>query len=159
MARTYERETKHYDRVVLDHLVATGQATFFAAANTYVVKTEDGTFAVRPHQIVETPVVIKDVVEIRVPSPMDGYCGQEQYDGEDTGPGGVVYDAMLALAEEWISTEGMPGTDPLILVRKMLDDPQWEADIRAQVENGRRFTKRSWVSADEQDEILGYFGI
>lgn len=161
MTRIYDRETKHYDFKVLTHLVETGQATFFEGPSIYVIKTEDGTVAVRPEQVIFTPdpAPFTLVVEEKVASPMDGYSGQEKYDGEDTGPGGVVYDAMLALAEEWISTEGDPGTDPLILVRKMLDDPQWEADIRAQVENGRRFTKRSWVSADEQDEILGYFGI
>lgn len=59
MSRTYDRDTKHYDRAVLNHLVEIGEASFFETAGVYVVKTEDGTFAVRPHQIVEiaAPVV------------------------------------------------------------------------------------------------------
>lgn len=54
MSRTYERDTKHYDFAVLTHLVETGQATFFEGPGIFVVKTEDGTVAVRPHQVIFT---------------------------------------------------------------------------------------------------------
>lgn len=162
MAR-YDRETKHYDRAVLTHLVEIGQATYFAAPDVYVVKTEDGTFAVRSHQIVTIPAPVV-VVEEKITSPMDGYYGQEKYDGEDTGPGGVVYDSMLALAERWIATEGVPGMDPLYLVRRMLDSEQYEAEIRAQVENGRQADERAARARracrmdDEAEELLRHFG-
>lgn len=170
MTRTYDRETKHYDFAVLTHLVETGQATFFEGPGIYVIKTEDGTVAVRPHQVVFTPIPAPFtlVVEEKVASPMDGYCGQERYDGEDTGPGGVVYDQMVELAERWIAVCGTSAdpSDPLVLVRRMLDDPEGEFEqaIREQVDEAapvspRRGGKRSWVSAVEQEEILGYFGI
>ena len=101
------------------------------------------------------PVIV--IAEEKITSPMDGYHGQERYDGEDTGPGGVVYDSMLELAEAWIATEGVPGMDPLYLVRRMLDDSQYEADIRAQAENGRRVT-RTCRRAAEAKELLEHFG-
>lgn len=172
MTRTYDRDAKHYDRVVLDHLVATGQATFFAAANTYVVKTEDGSFAVRPHQVVDSgltaPVSVEvvDVVEVRVASPMDGYSGKEYYDGEDTGPGGVVYDSMLGYAEKFLG-DNPEGVDPLAVVRRMLDDPSYERLIINEV-NGvpvqpidqsapARRVRRSGMTAAEEQELLQHF--
>lgn len=165
MARSYDRETKHYDFKVLTHLVETGQATFFDGPGIYVIKTEDGTVAVRPHQVIFTPdpAPFTVVVEEKVPSPMDGYSGQEKYDGEDVGPGGVVYDSMLELAERWIATEGVPGMDPLYLVRRMLDDERYEATIRDQVANGQRVTERAAARracslGDEAEELLRHFG-
>ena len=99
MARNYERDGKHYDFAVLTHLVETGEATFFDGPGIYVLKTEDGTVAVRPHQVVfastPAPLTITEVDEIAAP---------------------------------------VTSTD-----------------------QSRRQT--SWVSAAEQDEILGYFGI
>lgn len=53
----YEREGKHYDRAVLRHLVATGQARHYPGPDVYVVTTEDGTFGVRPHQVIDLPQV------------------------------------------------------------------------------------------------------
>ena len=163
MSRSYARDAKHYDRSILNHLVETGQATFFAAPGVYVVKTEDGTVAVRPHQIIEitTPVVTQPV-EVRVPSPMDGYHGQEQYDGEDTGPGGVVYDGLLALAQEYIAQFGMD-VDPLVYVRRMLDDEdgEYRLALREQIEDARRFDtpepQRGYLSARQEDDLLRKF--
>jgi hypothetical protein len=65
MAR-YEREGKHYDIAVLTHLVEKGEATFYDGPGIYVIKTEDGTVAVRPHQVISMPVsvTLTDVVEI-----------------------------------------------------------------------------------------------
>lgn len=165
MTRTYDRDTKHYDRVVLDHLVAVGQAQYYPAqGGIYVIKTEDGTVAVRQHQIIEintplvTPVAVEvdDVVEVRVPSPMDGYSGKECYDGEDTGPGGVVYDSMLILAEEFVS-RCQPGTDPLAIVREMLDDVEGEveAGVREAVDAARR-PSRGRLS-QSQDDLIQHF--
>lgn len=167
MTRTYDRDTKHYDRVVIEHLVATGQATFYPGANAYVVKTEDGTFAVRSHQIVDTgltvPVaaVVTDVVEVRTPSPMDGYSGQECYDGEDTGPGGVVYDSMLALAQRWIALCGdNKDADPLVLVRRMLDDVEGETEqaVREQIAAAKAPARprRGALSADQEDLLRNF---
>lgn len=167
MTRIYDRDTKHFDRAVIEHLVATGQATFFAGANAYVVKTEDGTFAVRPHQIVDTgltvPVaaVVTDVVEVRAPSPMDGYSGQECYDGEDTGPGGVVYDSMLALAQEWVARcSDDKNADPLVTVRRMLDDYEGEVEqaVREQVAGARAAARprRGALSADQEDLLRNF---
>lgn len=64
MTRTYARDTKHYDRKVLAHLVETGQATFFDGPGIYVIKTEDGTVAVRPHQIVDSGLTVPVTVEV-----------------------------------------------------------------------------------------------
>ena len=63
MSRTYDRDTKHYHRAVIDHLVETGEATYFEAADVYVIKSDEGTFAVRSHQIIdiETCTVIRPV--------------------------------------------------------------------------------------------------
>lgn len=158
MTRTYARDAKHYDRTVLTHLVETGQATFFAAANVYVIKTEDGTVAVRPHQIVEiTTALVSQPVQERVASPMDGYSGQECYDGEDTGPGGVVYDALLALAEEYVAVLGSD-TDPLVVVRRMLDDEAGEVEhaIREQVADARP-TRRGFLTEAREEDLLGKF--
>lgn len=96
MSRSYEREGKHYDFALLSHLVETGQATFFEGPSIFVIKTEDGTVAVRPHQVLFTPT----------PAP-------------------------FRIVEVEVSPEG--------------DRPAGG--------------KRSWVSASEEDEILGYFGI
>lgn len=160
MTRIYARETKHYDRAVLTHLVETGQASFFDGPGIYVIKTEDGTVAVRPHQIIDlpAPAVVEDVVEVRVPSPMDGYCGQEQYDGEDTGPGGVVYDSMLALAEEWIAVCGTDKNgDPLVIVRQMLDDHEGEVEaaVREQIAEAKA-PKRGRLTPEQQDVLRSF---
>lgn len=167
MARIYSRDEKHYDFKLLSHLVETGQATFFEGPAIYVIKTEDGTVAVRPHQVIFTPdpAPFTLVIEEKVASPMDGYFGQERYDGEDTGPGGVVYDSMLAIAEKFLGANP-EGIDPLVIVRKMLDDEGY-ADLITNEANGvpvspvdqSQRAATSWVSASEQDEILGYFGI
>lgn len=158
MTRSYDRDAKHYDRTVLTHLVETGQATYFAAANVYVVKTEEGTVAVRPHQIVEiTTSLVAQPVEERVSSPMDGYYGQEQYDGEDTGPGGVVYDSMLALAQDYVAALGLD-TDPLVFVRRMLDDEAGEVEhaIREQVADARP-ARRGFLTEAQEDDLLSKF--
>lgn len=161
MARTYERNEKHYDFKLLTHLVETGQAKFYEGPGIYVLKTEDGTVAVRPHQVFFTPdpAPFTLVVEERVASPMDGYFGKEEFDGEDTGPGGVVYDSALALAEQVLARRGDTTTDPLSLVRRMLDDRSCESQLREELDNTPQKASTSWVSASEQDEILGYFGI
>lgn len=165
MTRTYARDAQHYDRTVLAHLVETGQATFFAAANTYVVKTENGSFAVRPHQIVDSgltvPVTVEvaDVVEVRVTSPMDGYACKEQYDLEDAGPGGLVYDSAVALAEEYVAAFGLT-TDPLVFVRRILDDEdgEYRLKLRDEIDDHRRFApKRRGVLSAAQQELLRDF--
>lgn len=162
MTRIYDRETKHYDRAVLTHLVDIGEAQYYPAqGGIYVIKTEDGTVAVRPHQIIDMPraVVVEDVVEVRVPSPMDGYSSKEEYDGEDCGPGGVVYDDALDLAHRVLARRGDTTTDPLILVRRILDERGYQRQLRAELDGTPARPSTSWVSASEQDEILGYFGI
>lgn len=76
MSRTYERETKHYDFSLLTHLVETGQATFFEGPSIYVIKTEDGTVAVRPHQVIFTAtpapfeIVVADETVSEDPTPV-----------------------------------------------------------------------------------------
>jgi hypothetical protein len=55
MSRTYERDGKHYDFALLTHLVEIGEATFFEGPSIFVIKTEDGTVAVRPHQVFFRP--------------------------------------------------------------------------------------------------------
>lgn len=165
----YSRETKHYDRKVLTHLVETGQGRFYPVqGGIYVIKTEDGTVAVRPHQVIDLPVtrVVEDVVEVRVVSPMDGYHGQERYDGEDVGPGGVVYDSLLALAERRVALGGVD-SDPLVLVRQMLDDESGdlEREVRAEVEPGTAKSRPSArgrsrvMSPSEEDDLLAHFGV
>ena len=57
MTRTHERETKHYDFKVLSHLVAAGEATYYEGPGIFVIKTEDGTVAVRPNQVFFTEPV------------------------------------------------------------------------------------------------------
>jgi hypothetical protein len=169
VTRIYDRETKHYDRAVLTHLVETGQAQYYPAqGGIYVVKTESGTVAVRAHQVIDLPVtaVVADVVEVRVPSPMDGYHGQECYDGEDTGPGGVVYDSMLELAQEFVA-RCQPGTDPLRVVRDMLDDYEGEveAGVREAVAGARQGVsapnkgepQRGYLSPAREDDLLRQF--
>ena len=104
-----------------------------------------------------------DVVEVRVPSPMDGYHGQECYDGEDTGPGGVVYDSMLELAQEFVA-RCQPGTDPLRVVRDMLDDYEGEveAGVREAVAGARQGvsapnkgeSQRGYLSPAREDDLL-----
>lgn len=159
MTRTYDRQAKTYDFDVLTRLVEAGQGTFFEGPGIFVIKTENGTVAVRPEQVTFTPS------PLRILSPMDGYHGQEQYDGEDTGPGGVVYDSALALAEKWIAVVGKDkNADPLVLVRRILDDEDREYELalqediddtlRAQAAPKRR---NGWVSADEADELLSHF--
>jgi hypothetical protein len=158
MAR-YDRETKHYFRDVLTHLVETGQGTFYPTPGVYVIKTEDGTVAVRPHQVIDRPVqtVIDDVVEVS--SPMDGYYGQERYDGEDTGPGGVVYDSAMRLAEQAVA---LFGGDPLAYVRRILDDEDGEYvwGLRESMEDHVRYGRPNYVDRlAKQDDLLRHFGI
>lgn len=156
MTRTYDRETKHYDFALLSHLVETGQATFFDGPSIYVIKTEDGTVAVRPHQVIFTATPAPFTIVV---SPMDGYHGQEKYDGEDTGPGGVVYDSMLDLAGKYLG-DNLEGTDPLAIVRRMLDDESFEKMVIDEVTGGTAKKPRrrnGWVSANEADELLAHF--
>lgn len=169
MTRTYARETKHFDRTVLAHLVDTGQAQKFSTVqgDIFVVKTEEGTFAVRPHQVIEitTPLVTQPV-EVRVASPMDGYQAKENYDGEDTGPGGVVYDDAVELAEAWLAASGQ-GIELLKLVREILDDEDggYAESLREGIEDfrhsarstSRRWTRRSGMTAEEEDDLLKSF--
>ena len=102
MTRTYDRDGKHYDFALLTHLVEIGEATFYDGPSIYVIKTEDGTVAVRPHQVIFTstpaPFTLTQVEEIAAFTPSD------------------------------------------------------QTDVPA-----RRSS--SWVSADEEDEILKHFGI
>ena len=184
MTRRYDRETKHYFRDVLTHLVETGQGTFYPNPGVYVIKTEDGTVAVRPHQIIDRnryrPVDMStfdprvlipfgaegDVtITVTAPeaptgSPMDGYHGQERYDGEDTGPGGVVYDGAMRLAEEAVATFG--GGDPLAYVRRILDDEDGEYawSLREAIEDHQRSAARPsrLRRFQEQEELLRHFG-
>jgi hypothetical protein len=96
---------------------------------------------------------------------MDGYECKERYDLEDR-PGGVVYEGALELALKFLG-DNPDGIDPLEIVRRILDDQTGEYSRFLQNESNsvpippcdqsRRQT--SWVSAAEQDEILGYFGI
>ena len=55
MSRTYERDGKHYDFALLSHLLEIGEATFFEGPSIFVIKTEDGIVAVRPHQVFFRP--------------------------------------------------------------------------------------------------------
>ena len=174
MTRTYDRDGHHFDFALLTHLVEIGEATFYEGPSIYVVKTESGTFAVRPHQVIFTstpaPFTLTQVEEIAVPSPMDGYYGQERYDGEDIGPDGVVFQGALALALKFLG-DNPDGIDPLEFVRRILDDQTGEYTRFLQDEaNGipippcdqsARLARRSssWVSAVEEDEILKHFGI
>jgi hypothetical protein len=164
MTRIYDRETKHYDFALLSHLVETGQATFFEGPAIYVIKTEDGTVAVRPHQVIFTATPAP--FEIVVVSPMDGYQSQERFDGEDVGPHGVVFQGALDIAEKFLALDGNPtGIDPLEIVRRILDD---ETDgylrlIKNQIagipvppcDQSRRRT--GWVSGTEADELVAHF--
>lgn len=159
MSRTYDRETKTYDFALLTQLVETGQATFFDGPGIYVIKTEDGTVAVRPHQVTftATPAPFTLIVEETVVSPMDGYSAKEDYDGEDTGPGGVVYDSALALAERVLARRGS-STDPLILVRRILDDRSYERELRAELEQSTdRPARSARYATTEAQELLNHF--
>lgn len=170
MTRSYERDAKHYDFAVLTHLVETGQASFFDGPGIFVVKTENGTVAVRPHQVIftATPAPFKIVEEVRVPSPMDGYHGQECYDGEDTGPGGVVYDGALKLALEAVECFGR-NSDPLVYVRRILDDEDGEytLSLRESIDDRRRFgpsklfaeeePQRGYLTTHQEDDLLRKF--
>lgn len=158
MARSYDRETKHYDFKVLTHLVETGQATFFDGPGIYVIKTEDGTVAVRPHQVIFTPDPAPfTIVEERVPSPMDGYSCKEEFDGEDSGPGGVVYDDAVELARRVLARRGDTATDPLILVRRILDERSYARQLREELEATTSRPARVSRSQD-QEELLRHFG-
>lgn len=168
MTRSYDRESKHYDFRVLTHLVETGQATFYEGPGIYVLKTEDGTVAVRPHQVIFTPdqaPFTLTVVEEKVPSPMDGYSCKEQYDLEDAGPGGVVYDGALDLAERFLALDGNKGgVDPLIIVRRILDDETGDyARLLTNEINGLPIkpvnqAARACRPSNEAAELLKHFG-
>lgn len=67
MARVYDRQTRHYSRATIDHLVETGQARYYPAqGGIYVIKTESGTVAVRSHQIINLPPVTAVVESVEV---------------------------------------------------------------------------------------------
>ena len=159
MTRSYDRDAKTYDFDVLTRLVEAGQATFFDGPGIFVLKTETGTVAVRPHQVTFTPTPI----HITYVSPMDGYSCKEQYDLEDAGPGGVVYDSALALAEKWIAVCGKD-IDPLVIVRRILDDEdrKYELDLQEDIDDTLRAgsapkRRNGWVSATEAEELLNHF--
>lgn len=96
MSRTYERDGKHYDFALLTHLVEIGEATFYEGPSIFVIKTEDGTVAVRPHQVIftSTPapftIVVPDedeadgepevVAEVEVPRGPGGLSASERDD-------------------------------------------------------------------------------
>jgi hypothetical protein len=69
------------------------------------------------------PVALPLASELKGVDAMAGYSAREEYDGEDVGPGGVVYDSALALAEQWVATFG---GDVATNMRHILEDTDGE---------------------------------
>lgn len=94
----YPRNELTWDQDVLDALVETGQAKFFPTVKgpTYVVKTAEGSFAVRPEQVVKG---LSNVID-NIPAVED----LEVLRAVIAGPAPIVgedhpYDYLLARAE------------------------------------------------------------
>ena len=52
MSRTYPREDARYDYDILQLMVDDGFAVYYPSADVYVLKTDHGSVAVRPHQVI-----------------------------------------------------------------------------------------------------------
>lgn len=63
MTRTYSRNEATYDRKLIDMMVEAGMAKSFPNG-IFVVKTDDRSFAVRPHQIYEIAAEAMPVIVI-----------------------------------------------------------------------------------------------
>lgn len=157
--RTYERETLTFSLEALQALVAEGKAQYFPAqGGIWVIPNGGGKIAVRRHQVVDEAPAVPAVVD-----PMAGYQAKEMYDLEDTGPGGVVYDSALKMAEDYLAATGDNDTDPLVIVRRILDDEgngYWEAlgeQIAALRNPPARKVGRSGMTAREEEDLLSHF--
>ena len=67
MSRTYPREDARYDYDILQLMVTDGFAVYYPAADVYVLKTESGSVAVRPHQVIH-PAEKADIFRTVAPS-------------------------------------------------------------------------------------------
>lgn len=101
MSRTYDRDAKHYDFALLTHLVETGQGSFFEGPGIYVIKTEDGTVAVRPHQVIftATPAPFDIVVSERYQPVTNDQVAEALADQPDLGDAVVEHVGTIAPAE------------------------------------------------------------
>ncbi len=158
MSRTYDRDTKHYDFAVLTHLVETGEATFYEGPGIFVIKTEDGTVAVRPNQVIFTATpapftIVEPVAEVQAPA-------------STAWAESLAEEYLTALHGPAENRDGEFDDQARAIVNKLVhedEDREYANTLRdaiCEAERGiRPATGTSWVSASEQDEILGYFGI
>lgn len=155
MARSYDRETKHYDFKVLTHLVETGQATFFDGPGIYVIKTEDGTVAVRPHQVFFTPdpapftIVEADEVEARV-------------DTDTRWAESLVEEYLTALHGPAENRDGEFDDQARALVDRLVnadEDREYANTLRDAIcEAERAADRRACSLGYEAEELLRHFG-
>ena len=157
MTRTYDRETKHYDFKVLTHLVETGQATFFDGPGIYVIKTEDGTVAVRPHQVIFTP----DPAPFTIVAPVD-----DEHRADTRWAENLVEEYLTALHGPAENRDGEFDDQARALVDRLVnadEDREYANTLRDAICEAERAANRrgktAWMSADEEDEVLKYFGI
>ena len=174
MTRTYARNELTWDLDDVLALVEAGQAKAFPspAGTNYVVKIDGSSFAIRAHQIVNLPALdlpdpedlsyLREVIAEPV-TPMTGYQGKEIYDGEDGGPGGVVYDSALELATSYLRVIKDRRTDPLLIVRNILDDEEGEYahSLRETVEDDAIARKGAVLAPNsiDEDALLAKFGV
>jgi len=164
--RVYNRQTVRWERADIEALVEAGRAQYFPGLPGYVI---DKKIPVRNHQIDEDIFAAAPKTEVYVPAitgPMNGYSAQERYDGEDVGPHGVVYENALRIATEYLAAIKDRATDPLVIVRSILEDEEGEYtnslnetiwDIRHAAK--KKATLTPAAAPLDEDALLAKFGV
>lgn len=158
MTRSYPRNENRYDYDLLQMMVADGMATYFPAADTYVVKTEDGTsFAVRPHQVISPTEKAELFASI---TPTAGLApAVDRAEAEN-----LTEAYLTVLHGPAENRDGEFDDEARDLVQRLLADDGTLRDsladkIESVAQNRLACGQTSWMSGDEAEEVLKYFGI
>lgn len=164
MNRTYNRDTVQWDQSTLTVLVEEGQATAYQTAlgTIYVVKLpEGGSVKVTPTQIISTDEVAhwNEVAEIALTDVIEHQADTRWAEN-------LVEEYLTALHGPAENRDGEFDDQARVLVDRLVnadEDREYANTLRDAICEAERATatrtRTSWVAADEQDEILKYFGI
>jgi hypothetical protein len=160
MTRTYPRSEARYDYDILQLMVADGFATYFPSADVYVLKTDHGSVAVRPHQVIH-PAEKAEIFRNVPPSlePVREVLAEKvaaRSEAEN-----LVEEYLTALHGIAENRDGEFDDEARDLVDRLLDgEAGLRERLRSQISTSKAPSRRrGWVSKDEEDELLGYFGL
>lgn len=166
MTRTYDRDTVKWDAATIQLLVEDQRATAYPTAKgtIYVVKLgEGGSVKVTPDMITNGPVGTPRIAPV-IDDDEDGerawVRGEWECEAER-----LVEAYLTALHGPAENRDGEFDDEARDLVQRLLAQcggPLWES-LKAQTKEAAQKRIRSgqtaWMTADEEDEVLRFFGI